>query len=75
MGRWEDRKMKKLQNTKYKLQTNSKLQCPKLQTITVYSLSSVIIWSVVCHLYSHLLNFLSSQLPSFLLYPLAAGGK
>jgi AraC-like DNA-binding protein len=55
---WE----RKLQITKYKLQTNHKLQCPKLQTQCIHA-------AMQYHPYSPLFpSFLSSQLPSFPLY-------
>jgi hypothetical protein len=72
---WEDEK--KLQITKCKLQTNSKLQITMSKiTNSMASMQSCIHAFMPYHSCSHLFpSFLSSQLPSFPLYPLAAGGK
>jgi len=73
MGRWEDEKI-----TNYKIQITNKFQITMSKITNNCCLVSVVccieifiytLFSVLSHLSSHLLNFLSSQLPSFFLYP------
>jgi hypothetical protein len=71
-GRWEDKKMKKNTNYKIQITNESQITMPEITN----PMSSCLHASMQYHSNSLLFPiFISSQLPSFPLYPLAAGGK